>query len=117
MTSSKHILELNKKDDKYAVIFTSKLNISAADYEFVANKMIDLVQNQKGFMGVESVRGSDGFGITISYWKSLEDIKQWKLNEEHLKAQKLGREKWYSYFSICICRIEREYRSENEGKK
>jgi hypothetical protein len=26
------------------------------------------------FLGVQSVRGDGGLGITVSYWKSLEDI-------------------------------------------
>ncbi len=30
--------------------------------------MAELASTQPGFLGMESVRGGDGFGITLSYW-------------------------------------------------
>jgi len=44
----------------------------------MAERMIELVSKQPEFLGVESVRGSDGFGITVSYWSSEEVIAAWK---------------------------------------
>jgi hypothetical protein len=48
-------------------------------------------------------------GITVSYWADLESIKAWKAHVEHLAAQKLGREIWYSAFKTRICKVERDY--------
>jgi len=50
----------------YAVIFTSVLKENAAGYEETANRMIELAQQQPGFLGYESARNV--IGITISYW-------------------------------------------------
>ena len=69
--------------------------------------MVDLASQQPGYFGHESVR--DGLGITISYWKSLEDIKNWKQVSDHQIAQKLGREKWYKAYKTRICLVERDY--------
>ena len=33
--------------------------------------MLELARQQPGFLGVESARGEDGFGITVSYWSSV----------------------------------------------
>lgn len=94
----------------YAVIFTSLRTAEGSDdYEKAAQRMIELAQEQQGFIRVESARNADGLGITVSYWKSLEDIKNWKMNSEHLIVQKQGRSKWYESFSTQICRVEREY--------
>ncbi|GAA4999234.1 hypothetical protein GCM10023206_00140 [Acinetobacter puyangensis] len=41
--------------------------------------------------------------IALSYWLSLEDIQAWKNDPEHLLAQQLGHEKWYSTCSVEIC--------------
>ena len=73
----------------------------------MAKKMESLAKSQKGFLGIDSARNE--VGITVSYWESLEDIKNWKLNSEHLVAQKFGKEKWYSWYNVRICRVEREY--------
>ncbi|MGZ3742455.1 MAG: GNAT family N-acetyltransferase [Pseudobdellovibrionaceae bacterium] len=95
----------------YAVIFTSKrTEEDQAGYENVAQRMLELAQKQKGFISAESIRDSEGLGITVSYWRAAEDIKNWKAHSEHLLAQEAGRSKWYESFTTRICRVEREYR-------
>lgn len=94
----------------YAVIFSSIRNKADDNqYSEISKKMADLASQQPGYLGIESARGSDGFGITVSYWSSLESIKAWKSNSEHLIAQDLGRTRWYESYKVRICKIEREY--------
>lgn len=91
----------------YAVIFTSKRTEGDKGYRQMAERMMELAAQQPGFLGVESAR--DQTGITVSYWKDLESIKQWKENINHREAQRLGHETWYSAFKTRICKVEREY--------
>jgi heme-degrading monooxygenase HmoA len=58
---------------------------------------------------VESVRGVDGFGITVSYWSSLEAIAAWKQVTEHRAAQEAGKKTWYADYQLRISRVERAY--------
>ncbi len=90
----------------YAVIFTSLLK-SDDGYNEMAEKMEQLANQQEGYLGMESVR--NGLGITISYWESLEAIKKWKLNVEHIKAQNMGKTNWYKNFQVRIAKVERDY--------
>nr|WP_227554384.1 antibiotic biosynthesis monooxygenase [Acinetobacter lanii] len=53
----------------------------------------------------------DGREIALSYWNRLDDIHAWHLDAEHLLAQTLGKEKWYSHFSVEICEILRSYQA------
>jgi heme-degrading monooxygenase HmoA len=94
----------------YAVVFTSLR--SAADpegYDKTADRMVELARLQPGFLGVESARGQDGLGITISYWESEEAIRHWHAEAEHRIAQRLGRQRWYDAFQLRVCRVERAY--------
>ncbi len=91
----------------YAVIFTNLRTGINEGYEEMAAEMENLVTKQPGFLGHESVR--DGMGITISYWDSLENIRLWKNQSEHLIAQRFGIEKWYSAYQTRICLVERDY--------
>ena len=91
----------------YAVIFTSKRTEIDENYSEMAMKMVELAQLQEGFLGVESARNE--IGITVSYWKTLEDIKNWKQNLNHLDAQKLGVSKWYENYTVRIALVEKEY--------
>ena len=69
--------------------------------------MADLAKQQPGYLGHETAR--EELGITVSYWESLEAIKNWKNQAEHLFAQKKGREEWYAKYKIRIARVERDY--------
>jgi heme-degrading monooxygenase HmoA len=91
----------------YAVIFTSLRTAVEEGYAATAERMVELASGQPGFLGVESARS--GVGITVSYWSSLEAIRDWKRHVEHLDAQAAGRERWYSRYKTRICRVERDY--------
>src|SRR5512137_2700608 len=74
----------------YAVIFTSLRSDGEDGYRRMAERMVELAAMQPGFLGIESVRDADGFGITVSYWTSTEAITRWKANAEHVAAQEMG---------------------------
>lgn len=93
----------------YAVIFTSTRTAVDEGYGAMADRMVALASRQPGFLGVESTRGADGLGITVSYWAALEDIAAWKANAEHRVAQNNGHRKWYEHFETRIARVERAY--------
>lgn len=77
----------------------------------MATLMIQLAEQQEGFLGIESAR--EKIGITVSYWASLKAIKEWKNNSQHIIAQKLGKKDWYSIYKTRICFVERDYNSLN----
>ena len=100
----------------YAVIFTSERTpAEPGEYATMAERMVKLARQQPGFLDIESARGNDGVGITVSYWRDLESIKAWKSVAEHQTAQQLGREKWYRDFKVRICRVEGEYSFEESA--
>jgi heme-degrading monooxygenase HmoA len=94
----------------YAVIFTSKrTNDDGRAYGAVAQRMVDLGSRYEGFLGIESARGVDGVGITVSYWRDEAAILAWKRDTEHEKAQRGGRESWYEAYEVRVARVERAY--------
>ncbi|WP_411766312.1 antibiotic biosynthesis monooxygenase family protein [Winogradskyella sp. A3E31] len=102
---------MNTKPPYYAVIFISKQSEAIEGYSEMSKKMEELATQQHGYLGMNTAR--DEVGITVSYWKNLEAIKQWKANSEHLMAQQKGREQWYNWYNVKICKVEREYGFEN----
>lgn len=94
----------------YAVIFASQRR-PAEDgdgYAEMAERMIALAAGQPGFLGAESARGTDGFGITVSYWADEAAIAAWKADAQHRLAQHLGKTDWYEDFTMRIARVERQ---------
>jgi heme-degrading monooxygenase HmoA len=93
----------------FAVIFSSRLSRTDDGYEAMGNAMAKLAESQPGFLGMESTRGSDRLGITVSYWRDEDSILAWKAEMKHLLAQKNGIERWYDHYELRVARVERAY--------
>lgn len=91
----------------YAVIFTSIKSNNTNGYDAMSDKMIELVTQQKGFLGFESAFNE--IGITVSYWTDEASILAWKTNVAHQAAQHKGIHQWYTSYSIRVCKVERAY--------
>jgi heme-degrading monooxygenase HmoA len=91
----------------YAVIFSSLRTEGDNGYGATAARMEELARQQPGFLGIESARS--GLGITVGYFRSLEDIAAWKKHVEHAEAQRRGRADWYAAYRVRIAKVERDY--------
>jgi heme-degrading monooxygenase HmoA len=98
----------------WAVIFTNlRTSDDDAGYAQTADEMEALASAQPGYLGIESVRDAQGFGITVSYWSSVEAIAAWRAQADHQTAQRLGRERWYRAYELRVARVERAYGCES----
>jgi heme-degrading monooxygenase HmoA len=93
----------------HVVIFSSKRSTGDQGYGDMAARMEELVARQPGFLGLESARGADGFGITVGYFRTEADMLAWKADAEHRLAQELGHQRWYEHFEVRVGRVERAY--------
>lgn len=93
----------------YSVIFSSLRSPDENDYGRMADRMAELASSQPGYLGVESARDADGFGITVSYWASREAIAAWRSHAEHQIAQETGKALWYEHYEVRIACVERAY--------
>jgi heme-degrading monooxygenase HmoA len=100
----------------FAVIFSSQRRLADEDdgYAEAAQRMLELVKQQPGFLGVESTRDASGFGITVSYFRDEQSIREWKLNDEHSQVRERGRKQWYEHFEVRVAKVERAYSSKDK---
>lgn len=91
----------------YAVIFTARTGTNLDGYAEMSESLRLEAEKMKGFLGIESA--GDGFEITVSYWKSLEDIETWTRNSDHVIAKKWGKETGYLETRSQICLVEKNY--------
>ncbi len=103
------------KKPYYAVIFSSVRTNGDNEYSNMSRIIGEKVSRLPGFLGVESMRNENGFGITISYWDNLDSIQTWKMDEEHRKAKFLGKKIWYKEYKIRICKVEEDNYFVNES--
>ena len=101
---------MSPKTPYYAVIFTARRTTEEDElYESTGKNIFELALKQPGFLGYEGAGGSDRQEITVTYWDSLENIKRWKMNADHVVAQKMGRDKFYEEYHVRVTKVEREY--------
>jgi len=91
----------------YAVIFTSVRRDGDAGYSETAQRMLKLASAQPGFLGFETAY--QNIGISVSYWSTMNAIRAWKANAEHVLAQQRGKDEWYASYRVRVCLVEREY--------
>lgn len=80
-----------------------------AGYAEAAAAMGALAATQPGYRGVDSVRGADGLGITVSYWADEMAALAWRRNEAHAAIRERGRGVWYESYSLHVAEISRSY--------
>ncbi len=96
--------------DAVAVIFVSmRTDEDEAGYGAAAQAMDALAATQPGYLGIDSVRGADGLGITVSYWIDEESAVAWRGNAEHTAIRELGRMRWYAHYRLIVATVDRAY--------
>jgi heme-degrading monooxygenase HmoA len=101
---------LNDRTGQIAVIFLSvRTETDAEGYAAAAEAMAVLASRQPGYRGIDSTRGADGFGITVSYWADEPSALAWRANPEHSAIRDQGRGRWYQRYEVIVCTVDRAY--------
>jgi len=95
----------------YAVIFKATFkNIAALDDEYftMAKRLQQRAKEQYGCQDfVSTTEGNQE--IAISYWHSIEDIKNWKADPLHSTAQVKGAQDWYASYTVEVVEVIKNY--------
>jgi heme-degrading monooxygenase HmoA len=93
-----------------AVIFLSGL--SGADpesYAIAVGAMEAAAAERDGYLGIDSARGADGVGITISWWRDEAAALAWRDDPEHARVRDRGRAVWYDWYRVIVTTVDRAY--------
>lgn len=92
------------------VIFVAQRTTDDDEGYFAAAAAMDaLAAQQDGYLGIDSVRASNGLSITVSYWASEAAAKAWRDQPDHAAIRERGRGMWYSSYSLHVASVERSY--------
>jgi len=91
-------------------IFRSRLRPENEEaYQKMAARMHELAVKMPGFIAIKTFQAPDGERVSIVEFESEETHNAWRRHPEHMEAQRLGRELFYSEFKLQVCKLEREY--------
>ena len=101
----------DERHGQIVVIFLSERTPEGdAGYGAAAEAMEQLAAAQPGYRGIDSVRGADGVGITLSYWADDASALAWKNHPEHKAIRDAGRADWYRRYEVVVAEVQRDYR-------
>ena len=81
--------EINKLDQEYSKMVAELKELAFSDYN---------CQDYRSYL-------EGNKEITLTFWKSRDDIKNWKQNSRHQVAQLKGKSDWYKSVNIIISEI------------
>ena len=86
-------------------VFRSRLRQeNIEEYTKIAAKMSELAQSMPGYISHKGFTAEDSERVTIVEFESEETHRAWAELPAHRKAQQLGRERFFSEFSIHVCK-------------
>ena len=84
-------------------VFRSRLRPGVEEeYGTLAAKMTALAQGMPGFVDTKTFTHADGERVTVVTFEDIESHTAWKEHPAHQQAQKNGRERLYSEYSIQV---------------
>lgn len=92
----------------FVVIFRATARQLDAEYSATAATLRNLALTQFGCLEFVAVTEGDQ-EVALSYWPDEASIRAWKQHTDHLMAQQLGRERWYSGYRVEVAEIRRQY--------
>lgn len=93
-----------------AVVFVSQRTaVDDEGYGAAGEEMLRAASAMPGFVGMDSVRGSDGIGITVSYWADEQSAIAWRNEANHKATRETGRRNWYQWYRLAVTQVVRSY--------
>jgi len=95
----------------YAVIFRSKRTNSNSDLYYQHDDLLqEKIKTIPGYIKHFGVRHPESReGITVVYFQTLDAIKQWRDDFEHMAAKNLAKTHFYENYSVEILELKNSY--------
>ena len=89
-------------------VFRARLRPENSDAYFkLAGELGREAETMPGFVSRKVYVAEDGERLTVVEFESWETHRAWAEHHGHRAAQKLGREKFYSEYSLQVCEVLR----------
>jgi heme-degrading monooxygenase HmoA len=95
-----------------AVIFEVTPETAYRDaYLEAAARLKPLVEKIDGFISVERFESlaNPGKLVSLQYWRDEAALEAWRRLPEHRAMQKVGREKYFRDYRLCVAEVIRDY--------
>ena len=86
-----------------------RADIDQRAYQEAFEKMLSLVAEVPGFIGIQGFAGEDGSELALASFDSPEAIAAWRDHPEHVRTRERGRHEFFESYEITIASVWRKY--------
>lgn len=98
-------------------VFRSRLMPGLQDeYVALADRMREIAEGMPGYISHKGFWAEDGERVTIVEFETEAAQRAWRMHPEHVKAQRLGRERYYSAYDIKVGPVTHQASFERDSK-
>ncbi len=99
-------------------IFRSRLRAEhAEEFGALAAEMMAIAESMPGFVSYTVFVSDSGERCSIVEFESHQELLAWREQPGHVEAQRQGRERYYSEYSLQVCDVVRESRFEHSSHR
>jgi heme-degrading monooxygenase HmoA len=95
------------------IVFRSRLKPGVRDeYVALVDRMNEIARTMPGYISHKGFFAEDGERVTIVEFENEAGLRAWRTNPEHVAAQKLARQRYYTGYHVQVCTLARESKFE-----
>ena len=90
-------------------VFRSRLRPeNEEEFLKLADEMMEIAVAMRGFQSYKVYRAEDGERCSVIEFDTMEHLLAWRQHPRHQQAQQIGRERYYTEYSLHVGTPERE---------
>ena len=86
-----------------------RADADVAAYDALGARMYEIVSAMPGFVGIQELASPEGDKVSLIRFASLEALRAWREEPEHVAAQARGKAEFYASYDIEVCEVVRAY--------
>jgi heme-degrading monooxygenase HmoA len=96
---------------RQVIVFRNRLRPEVeAAFNRRADGVYELALGMPGFLSSKDFVADDGERLSVIEFESAEQLRAWRDQPEHARAQAEGRSRWFSEYLLQVCELVRESR-------
>jgi heme-degrading monooxygenase HmoA len=84
-------------------VFRSRIRPENADeFHGLADELMELARSMPGFVSYKVYRSDDGERASLIEFETPEQLMAWREHPRHVEAQQIGRDRFYTEYSLQV---------------
>jgi heme-degrading monooxygenase HmoA len=91
-------------------VFRSRVRPEAVpEYRALNEQLSAIAKTMRGYIAHKAFFAADGEQVALVEFDTAENLREWSLHPEHVKAKGVGRKAFYESYRVQLCTVLRDH--------